>query len=251
MGLRDFEEGVANASECAILCVMQMPDDIEIPEVIPVMTLRETVLFPHAVMPLYIFEERYRAMLKDVLQQDRLFAIFKEAETAESGDAEEPPETIGTVGVVRAAHANPDGTSNLALQGLARVRLLEVVQEFPYRLIRVEVCKESDPGGSAPEEPTASRSAILGLLDKRPALTHGLPEEYLDFLRSLEQPETFIDVAIHSICAKTEMKQKLLETLSLGERYSGFEHYLMEELAQLELFEQLQGNTRDDEIELN
>ena len=251
VGLGDFHEGVANAPECAILDLMQVPEDIEIPEVIPVMTLRETVLFPHAVMPLYIFEERYRAMLKDVLQQHRLFAIFKEAETEEAGDAEEVPESIGTVGVVRAAHANPDGTSNLALQGLARVRLLEVVQEFPYRLIRVEVCKEKAPESVPPEGPEASRTAILGLLDKRPALTHGLPEEYLEFLQSLEPPDTFIDVAIHSICAKTDIKQRLLETLSLEKRYRCFEQYLTEELAQLELFEKLQGKTRDDEIELN
>lgn len=230
---------------------MHLPEDIEIPEVIPVMTLRETVFFPHAVMPLYIFEDRYREMLKDVLQQHRLFAIFKEVDGEAEGDGEEVAEAIGTVGVVRAAHANPDGTTNLALQGLARVRLLEVVQEFPYRLIRVEVCKDDPPTEDSPESSSARRSAILGLLDKRPALTHGLPEEYLDFLRSLEQPETFIDVAIHSICGEAEVKQKLLETLCVEQRYSSFERYLADEMAQLDLFDQLQGKTRDDEIELN
>ncbi len=242
-----MQDQVALAQDHAMIMAMQVPEQVEIPEIIPVMTLRETVLFPHAVMPLYIFEERYRTMLKDVLQKHRLFAIFKEAETAVAGDGEEVPERIGTVGVVRAAHANPDGTSNLALQGLARVKLLEVVQEVPYRLIRVAVCHES----GTVQKQAPLRASILGLLDKRPALTHGLPEEYLDFLRSLEQADTFIDVAIHSICADTAMKQELLETLSLQKRYRRFEHYLLREQAQLELFERLQGKTRDDEIELN
>jgi ATP-dependent Lon protease len=225
---------------------MQSSEQIEIPDIIPVMTLQETVLFPHAVVPLYIFEERYRTMLKDVLTNHRLFAIFKESDVPES-DSEEPPESMGTVGVVRAAHANPDGTSNLALQGIARVRLLEVVQEFPYRMVRVEVCHES----TAQEEKAPLRKHIIGLLDRQPALTNGLPDEYLDFLRSLDEPHTFIDVAIHSICTDCSIKQELLETLCLEKRYRRFENYLLRQQDEIDLFERLQGKTRDDEIELN
>ncbi|NDV61273.1 LON peptidase substrate-binding domain-containing protein [Puniceicoccales bacterium CK1056] len=229
---------------------MELSEDIDIPEIIPVMTLRDTVLFPHAVMPLFIFEQRYREMIADILKSHRLFAIFNEDTDSETEGQEEPPAKMGTVGVVRAAHQNPDGTSNLALQGIIRVRLLEVVQESPYRLVRIETCpcEESDEDN---DSYSINRNQILSHLEKQPELTRGLPEEYVQFLQSLEQTGPFIDVAIHSICHDPAIKQRLLETLSLGHRYEIFEQFLIKEEARLDLFDKLQGSTRDDEIELN
>ncbi len=226
-----------------------MPDlaDIPIPEVLPVMTLQETVLFPHVVMPLFIFEPRYRLMLAEVLRTHRLFAVFNERAEPDADGLEEPPERMGTVGVVRAAHQNPDGTSNLALQGLVRVRLLEIVQETPFRLIRVEPCPDTGTGPAGED----LRGPILSLLERQPLLARGLPEEYLELLRSLEQPAPFIDVAIHWLCPDAGVKQRLLETLSLPERYSRFGRFLAGELARIDLHQRLQGATRDEEIELN
>lgn len=227
---------------------MEFSDEIEIPSVLPVMTLRDTVFFPHTVMPLFIFEPRYRMMLKEVLGSHRLFAVFNEREDELEEGHEEPPAQIGTVGIIRAAHENPDGTSNLALQGLIRVRLLEIVRESPFRMIRVETC----PSGNEEEELDSTlRDQILAILSGQPELTSGLPEEYIDVLSSMDQPEPFIDVAIHSLCQDAQVKQRLLETLSLQDRYTVFEQFLLKEQARLELYRRLQGETRDDEIDLN
>lgn len=224
---------------------MQSDHELAIPEVLPVMTLRGMVLFPHAVVPLYIFEERYRTMLRDVLTDHRMFAIFKE--DPDSTDCEEPPHTFGSVGVIRAAHQNPDGTSNVALQGLARVRMVQILGEDPYRTIRVEACPTPEP--NAPTGPLRQR--ILTLLDQSTQLTNDLPAEYLAFLRNLTEPEPFLDVAIQAVCQTPEIKQRLLETLDLEDRFLTFEQYLIKEKRRDDLLRQLQGNTRDDEIELN
>lgn len=224
---------------------MNPDDEIEIPEIVPVMTLREMVLFPHAVVPLYIFEQRYRTMLEDVLQEQRMFAIFKE--DSEQGSGEEPPHEYGSVGVIRAAHQNPDGTTNLALQGITRVRLLEIVQEEPYRLIRIESCSTPE----TPADDEDQRKRILSLVQSESGLTANLPEEYMEFLKGLKEPEPFVDVAIQAICQCPDMKQRLLETLDLGDRYALFEKFLRKEKDRNDLFRRLQGETRDDEIELN
>lgn len=227
---------------------MEDQNDIHIPEVVPVMTLQETVLFPHAVMPLFIFEQRYRHMLSDVLQSHRLFAIFNESEIEDEEDHEEPPSVMGTVGVVRAAHKNPDGTSNLALQGITRVRMVEIVQESPYRLIRVAPCKDAlDEELEIP----SIRQEILSLIDEHPHLTQGLPREYLKFIHSLDGLGPFIDVAAHSLCHDSRFKQRLLETLSLFKRFDLFKGFLNSECSKHELFKLLQGNTKDEEIDLN
>jgi Lon protease-like protein len=222
--------------------------EITIPEVVPVMTLQDTVLFPHAVMPLFIFEDRYRLMLKEVLGSHRLFAIFNEKHDATDEGYEEPLEIMGTVGVVRAAHKNPDGTSNLAIQGITRVRLVEIVQETPYRLVRVAPCQDAlDEEDAIPE----MRQQILDLLDTEAHLTQDLPEEYVRFIHSLETPGPFIDVAVHSICQNAKAKQALLETLSLKKRFDLFIEFLGKECHRHELFRLLQGETKDNEIDHN
>ncbi|MEX0332563.1 MAG: LON peptidase substrate-binding domain-containing protein [Puniceicoccaceae bacterium] len=222
-------------------------DEITIPEVVPVMTLRDTVLFPHAVMPLFIFEQRYRLMLQEILGSHRLFAIFNEKADPTDEDFEEPLEIMGTVGVVRAAHKNPDGTSNLALQGIARVRLVDIVQENPYRLIRVAPCKDADDDSLIDSQ----RLEILQMLEERSHLTQGLPEEYVTFIKSLDTPGPFIDVAVHSICQNARTKQLLLETLSLRKRFDLFLDFLGKECNRHDLFRLLQGSTRDEEIDHN
>ncbi|MEX0325552.1 MAG: LON peptidase substrate-binding domain-containing protein [Puniceicoccaceae bacterium] len=227
---------------------MEETGDIHIPEVVPVMTLQDTVLFPHAVMPLFIFEQRYRLMLEEVLNSHRLFAIFNESQEETEEGHEEPPAIMGTVGIVRAAHKNPDGTSNLALQGLKRVRLVEIVQESPYRLIRVAPCQD------APEDEgsvSGKRQKILEMLDKESHLTTGLPQEYVQFIHSLEAPGPFIDVAVHSLCQNAVTKQMLLETLSLERRFDLFLEFLGKECQRHELFRLLQGSTKDEEIDYN
>lgn len=227
---------------------MEELNEIQIPEVVPVMTLKDTVLFPHAVMPLFIFEQRYRLMLKEVLKSHRLFAIFNErADDPEEGH-EEPPEIMGTVGVVRAAHQNPDGTTNLALQGITRVRFLEIVQESPYRMVRVAPCKDAvDDKKILP----SMRLQILKMLDERPHLCQDLPEEYMQFIQGLELPGPFIDVTIQSFCQDTRIKQELLETLVLSRRFQRFHDFLKAECQRHDLFRLLQGNTRNEEIDLN
>ena len=227
---------------------MEELGDIKIPDIVPVMTLQDTVMFPHAVMPLFIFEQRYRTMLEEVLRSHRLFAIFNERKDEPDEGHEEPLQIMGTVGVVRAAHKNPDGTSNLALQGLSRVRLVDIVQETPYRLIRVAPCQDS-----LDEEETlpSRRKQILDLLDSKTHLTQGLPEEYVRFIQSLETPGPFIDVAVHSICQNAEIKQQLLETLSLKKRFDLFLDFLGRECNRHDLFRLLQGDTKDDEIDHN
>src|SRR5690242_12871298 len=106
---------------------------MKLPREVPVMTLPNATLFPHALQPLYIFEPRYRQMLADVLASGRVFAIAMQR----PGYTREIPAPVAGLGLVRVAVRHADGTSHLVLHGLARVELGEVVRYRPYRIQRV------------------------------------------------------------------------------------------------------------------
>jgi ATP-dependent Lon protease len=227
-----------------------MSDPLELPADAPVMTLPNTALFPQALLPLYIFEPRYRQMLADALDGNRLFAIAGlDPLRAEEADQNEPPFPIAGLGVIRACHENADGTSNLVLQGVARVRCRAVLGEEPYRRCAIEVL--STAPGAAPTELKRQRLALLHQLNEWRELGGPVSADAMRFLRTLSEPETFLDLAAFTLCQDTLEKQRLLEELDTAARYSRFLRHLRAESARLRLARKLQGKLRDDQISGN
>ena len=107
---------------------------MDLPDKVPVMILPDVALFPNTMLPLHIFEPRYRAMLADSLETHRLFCIAMQ----DHQKVREAPYRVAGLGLIRASVEHPDGTSHLVLQGLARVRLRKVAQFKPYRVQCIE-----------------------------------------------------------------------------------------------------------------
>jgi ATP-dependent Lon protease len=219
-------------------------NEIEIPRVIPVMTLNETVLFPQAMMPLYIFEPRYRAMLQEVLSNERIFAVA--SVDMDQADAEilETPYTIAGVGVVRACRQNPDGTSNLILQGLARVKLEEITQEEPFRRACIRPISSEKDGSTATLN--AIQPTLLALVQTQMRLGAPIPKEILQFLSSIREPESILDLAIYALCTSGKLKQELLETRGILARFENFERSLRAQIERLKLDKKLKGGLDDE-----
>src|SRR5438477_6668171 len=106
---------------------------MELPNEVPVMTLPSATLFPQALLPLYIFEPRYRQMLADTLKSERMFSIAMQ----KPGRTRESPCQVAGLGLIRVSVDHQDGTSHLILQGLTRVELNQTVQYKPYRVQRI------------------------------------------------------------------------------------------------------------------
>jgi Lon protease-like protein len=125
---------------------------------IPIFPLPNVVFFPGTVLPLHIFEPRYRRLVNDVLGGDRRFAVFLQRPPDEAtAEAEPPPFEIGCVGEIVRAEALPDGRFNLLHLGLARIRLHEVVTDVPYRVAAASPAPER-PAQVADDAAAAFRS---------------------------------------------------------------------------------------------
>jgi ATP-dependent Lon protease len=229
-----------------------MEMEITLPEEIPVMTLPNVALFPQALMPLFIFEPRYRQMLRDVLATNRLFAVAGiDARQSGAPGQIDPPHRVATLGIVRACQKTDNGTSNLLLQGLCRIEIAGIITEEPYRRIRVRALT-SVPGTKDDYVVLRRELARLLVLKHKLAATGPSGQGQLAaFLKNVDDPEVFVDIAAFSLCDDPNLKQKLLETLDVRRRFHLFSAQIREEIASLKLRQKLQGRLSDEQISDN
>ena len=227
-----------------------MEIELQLPEELPVMTLPNVAFFPQALLPLHIFEPRYRAMLRDVLASDRLFAVAGLNPGSPQVDGYfEPPHRIAGVGLVRACQKNEDGTSNLLLQGLCRVEIASIVTDEPYRRIRVKALS-SEPGAPAAENERL-RAELARLIALKLKLASADPSTLTDFLKTVDDPETFVDIAAFNLCENSALKQTLLETLDVHRRLGLLLQDVRAEIETIKLRRKLQGGLGDARISDN
>lgn len=217
---------------------------MKLPPEVPVMTLPNATLFPQALLPLYIFEPRYRQMLVDSLNSNRMFSVAMQ----KPGRKREAPSAVAGLGLIRVSVGHQDGTSHLILQGLVRVELVEPVRYRPYRVHRIKALA-SPPCNDVVID--ALLAKMRELLDERVQL--GLPfpfpimskskskpmepspdfssKEVLDYLDKLTDPEQVADLVSCAVLAGAAQRQAILETVNLESRLKQLIHFLMAEIS--------------------
>ena len=210
------------------------------------MTLRGVVLFPKAMMPLRIFEERYKKMLAERLEGDRIFAVVGERENVTQEEEHlELPYGVATAGLIRVSKENADGTSFVLLQGLSRVKIVSIDQEIPFRIINVEPIETIVDDSS-----NGLREKIIYQLERNLSLGGDVTKEMLDFLTPIEDNTSFVDLAAYSLCKQTLRKQALLEVQNLGKRAQMLIDDLIWENDRLDLINKALGG-KDEESNFN
>jgi Lon protease-like protein len=224
-----------------------MEIELTVPAEVGVMTLPGVAFFPQALMPLHIFEPRYRQMLADALDSHRLFALAGLDGGAQQRGAFEPSHRVATLGIVRACQEAGDGTSNLLLQGITRVRIEAILGEDPYRRARVRALQSITAEHEA-EEINRLRAHVSRLLTTKLRLSGETPTQFNQFLRTVDDPDVFTDLAAFNLCEDAALKQRLLETLSVRERLALFDARLRIDVQTLKLRRRLQGDLPDDDV---
>jgi ATP-dependent Lon protease len=188
------------------------------PAAVPVMPLSGSTLFPHAMLPLFIFESRYREMLLHALETQRMFCIGTLTDTQPDPNGEEADSAIlplSTVGYVRACVLHPDGTYHLLLQGMSRVRLCQWEQRAPFRVARIEPLPSIE--GNAEENRVLARRllrCVAQILKKSGDNGKRLTAD----LTSILQPEVLADFVSANFLSSEEERRRMLETLEVGPR---------------------------------
>jgi Lon protease-like protein len=180
------------------------------PSSAPVMTLRQSHLFPHTLMPLHIFEPRYREMLRYALETDRMWVI-----ACPRPENLEEVYPVAGLGLIRACVQNPDGTSNLVMQGLRRVRMGHWHMEGPFRVARLEVI-QSVRGN--PENLEVLSARLLKCVSNHKASGGRLPDHFEKQLAAISSPEIIADIVSAALVADPQLRQALIEEVDVAKR---------------------------------
>jgi len=192
-----------------------------------VMPLPGAVLFPHALLPLYIFEPRYREMLEHALQRDRMFSVTLIKPSCPQWHAPEDFFHFATVGLIRACVGHGDGTSNLVLQGLHRVRFSNFEQETPFPIAKIAIVKSTN---SSTVETEALGEKVLELYQKLKRAERQLPPKVDHYLAQLGDLEMLADLVASTFVEDPLRRQQMLEEPSVNQRLRLLITYLQDEI---------------------
>jgi Lon protease-like protein len=206
---------------------------MEIPKEAPVMTLPNATLFPRALLPIYIFETRYRRMLEESLHSHRMLIIAMRR----AGSSREVPCSVAGLGVIRVCVQNADGTSHLILEGVSRVELVETVRRRPFRISRFRAIQTPARDSVAID---ALMAKVRDLVSER--IRQELPsmknisktvsiKEVMASLERLNDPDRVADLVTWSLLRGAAERQTILETIEIEERLRHLIHFLMAEIS--------------------
>jgi Lon protease-like protein len=182
----------------------------ELPATLPVMVLPGVTLFPNALLPLHIFETRYRLMLEEALGDCRMLAM------AMPRDKEEREvELIAGAGLVRACIRNEDGTSNLILQGVSRVRFTGWEQTEPFRIARIEPVESREGDQNGIESRVTQLHALCARFKEQGI---ELPSQFEAYLNQITNIGVITDLVASTLVADSRVRQMLLEEVEIPKR---------------------------------
>jgi ATP-dependent Lon protease len=220
----------------------QAPPLPAIPDALPVLPLRGTVVFPLAVAPLGVGQPRSVQLVDDVMRGNRLVALVTQrSETVEQPGPDDLPR-IGTAAVVHQLARAGDGTLRLVVQGIERIRLVDFTSQDPYLVARVEPYPDEAASGT---EVDALRRAVLDLFRRLVGLVRELPDELAAAAESTDDPRQIAYLIASVVPLDTAVRQEILELDPVAAKLRRLVEPLQRELAVRELGQKITTETEE------
>ena len=220
-------------------------EDIDVPDSIPILSLRNTVLFPGVVLPISIGRPRSVQLIKDAYRTDKIVGTVAQKDPDTENPAFEDLHTVGTIGQIVKLLEMPDGSTTAIIQGRKRMVLNELITDNPYFIARVRTIPEIKP-----EFPSKDFDAIVGSLKdlslKIIKINPNISPEASFAVKNIENNTYLINFICSNTDIKVQDKQKLLEINNLRDRGFMLLEFLVQEIQVLELKNELQSKVKSD-----
>jgi len=216
----------------------------KIPEIIPILPLFDTALFPKMVLPLIVMQVESIQLIDDAMSKDRIIGLLVSKKKTEDGTySKDDLSTVGTVALILKMAKIEDDKAQLLVQGLSRFKIKSFVEDKPYRLASVEPITDIE---KKDKETEALMSNIRALFNRIIELSPGLPKEIGAMANSIQEPGTLADIIASTINSTPEDKQRILEIDDIKKRLKKVTKIANHQLEVLELGNKIQTQVKGD-----
>jgi ATP-dependent Lon protease len=203
-----------------------------IPDIVPLLPIRDSVYFPHSIFPLFVGRDKSVRALEEARGHDRYILLVAQRQMAIDDPMPEDIFDVGTVAEVMQVLNLPDGTVRVMLEGQARVRIQEYLQTDPFFRVRVEVLPEVE---DRTVEVEALMRSVIAQFQQVVELGKEIPPESLIQVGNIDEPGRLADTIVPYLRLKVEQRQELLETISVRDRLDCLNTILKKESEILEI----------------
>ncbi len=210
----------------------------------PVMPLRNTVLFPQQVIPIYIGRNRSLKLIDDLGSNSKYIVVVAQ----EDGSIEDPkPEDLysyGTLAQVLKVFDMPDNSKSAIVQGISRVKIIKYLQKDPYFKVSINLLE--DEKLTDPLEVDALTKNLRQSFEELMKVAPNLTEEHSGMLKNIQKPNRLTDRAISVITISNQEKQEILEELNIKVRIEKALNLISREIQRIKLGEEIQTEVHDE-----
>ncbi len=220
-------------------------DDYELPENLPILPVRNTVLFPGMVIPVTVGRQKSIRLVKKAYKGNRIIGVTAQLNQQKDEPTADDLYQLGTVAYIIKMITLPDGNITIIIQGKKRFEIEEITQEDPYMTARVRQIDDSYPNVNKKE----GKAMIQSLKDaayKLLRLNPEIPQEARIALDNIESPTFLLHFLSSNINAEVSDKQRLLELTDGSQQASLLLEYMLREVQLLELKREIQSKASSD-----
>ena len=220
-------------------------ETIDVPEVLPLMAIRDIVLFPSMVVPLFVGRPKSLKAIEEALNKNKLIVLSTQKNSRIENPKPENLYKIGTIGLIIKTLNISEDRLRVVVQVLSRVEIKEFLQTDPYFKVKIEPCKELEPEIITPEIEALMRS-VKENIEKLLSLKGNLNPEISTAIQSIEEPGRLADLITAYLKLKVKTAQDLLETLNGVERLKKVSEILIQEIEITTLQNKIQAEAEEE-----
>lgn len=217
----------------------------EMPKELPILPLRNTVLFPGVILPITVGREKSIKLIQEINKGDKIIGTVAQRDAQVNEPEEEDMYRLGTVAHILKVLEMPDGSTSVIIQGRQRFEMLKMVQAEPYHTAVVKLLKDKKPN-----DKTREFEAIVGSLKDLSLriikLSSNIPPEASFAVKNIENTKFLVNFICSNSDIEIEEKQKLLEITDLKERSIRLLEHLTKQIQMLELKNDIQSKVKTD-----
>jgi ATP-dependent Lon protease len=207
----------------------------------PVLPLRDIVVFPHMIVPLFVGRDKSVRALEDVMQDDKQILLVAQKNASDNDPGEDDIYSVGTISTVLQLLKLPDGTVKVLVEGSERAKITRYHDNPEFFQVDAATIDETDGGE---EEHEALSRSVITQFEQYIKLNKKIPPEVLVSVNQIENPAKLADTVASHLALKISEKQELLETASVAERLERVYSYMEAEIGVLQVEKKIRNRVK-------